>query len=379
MTRRPRRNHSPAFKAKVALAAIRGEQTLVELSQQFDVHANQIKQWKDQLLEGATGVFGDETKAEPAGPTVDVKTLHAKIGELTLENGFFIRCARQSGIAGRKEMIDREHKLPVVRQAKLLGFSRGSVYYLPRPVSDGDLALMRRIDELHLDYPFAGSRMLQGLLRGEGLETGRLHVATLMKKMGIEAIYRRPNTSKPAPGHKIYPYLLRKLAVTRPNQVWAMDLTYIPMARGFVYLCAVVDWFSRRVLSWRLSITMEAAFCIEAVEEALARYGKPEIFNTDQGSQFTSIDFTAVLKKAEIAISMDGKGAWRDNVFVERLWRSIKYEEVYLHAYKTVSEARVGIGRYLTFYNGRRPHSSLDRQTPDQAYFNALTPMMVAA
>ncbi|TRA95355.1 IS3 family transposase [Rhizobium rhizogenes] len=379
MTRRPRRNHSPAFKAKVALAAIRGEQTLVELSQQFDVHANQIKQWKDQLLEGATGVFGDETKAEPADPTVDVKTLHAKIGELTLENGFFSRSARQGGIAGRKEMIDREHKLSLVRQAKLLGFSRGSVYYLPRPVSDGDLALMRRIDELHLDYPFAGSRMLQGLLRGEGLETGRLHVATLMKKMGIEAIYRRPNTSKPAPGHKIYPYLLRKLAVTRPNQVWAMDLTYIPMARGFVYLCAVVDWFSRRVLSWRLSITMEAAFCIEAVEEALARYGKPEIFNTDQGSQFTSIDFTAVLKKAEIAISMDGKGAWRDNVFVERLWRSIKYEEVYLHAYKTVSEARAGIGRYLNFYNTRRPHSSLDRQTPDQAYFNALAPMMVAA
>ncbi|MCI1003121.1 MULTISPECIES: IS3 family transposase [Ochrobactrum] len=379
MTRRPRRNHSPAFKAKVALAAIRGEQTLVELSQQFDVHANQIKQWKEQLLEGATGVFGDETKVEPAGPTVDVKTLHAKIGELTLENGFFVRCARQGGIAGRKEMIDRNHKLSVVRQAKLLGFSRGSVYYSPRPVSNVDLALMRRIDELHLDYPFAGSRMLQGLLRGEGLEVGRLHVATLMKKMGIEAIYRRPNTSKPAPGHKVYPYLLRKLAVTRPNQVWAMDMSYIPMARGFVYLCAVVDWFSRRVLSWRLSITMEADFCIEAVEEALARYGKPDIFNTDQGSQFTSIDFTAVLKKAEIAISMDGKGAWRDNVFVERLWRSIKYEEVYLHAYKTVSEARAGIGRYLTFYNSRRPHSSLDRQTPDQAYFNALTPMMVAA
>ncbi|WP_139316484.1 IS3 family transposase [Pseudochrobactrum sp. B5] len=379
MTRRPRRNHSPAFKAKVALAAIRGEQTLVELSQQFDVHANQIKQWKDQLLEGATGVFGDETKAEPAGPTVDVKTLHAKIGELTLENGFFIRCAQQGGIAGRKEMIDRTHKLSVTRQAKLLGFSRSSVYYSPRPVSDGDLALMRRIDELHLEYPFAGSRMLRGLLKGEGLEVGRLHVATLMKKMSIEAIYRRPNTSKPAPGHKIYPYLLRKLAVTRPNQVWTMDITYIPMARGFVYLCAVVDWFSRRVLSWRLSITMEADFCIEAVEEALARYGKPDIFNTDQGSQFTSIDFTNVLKKAEIAISMDGKGAWRDNVFVERLWRSIKYEEVYLHAYKTVSEARTGIGRYLKFYNSRRPHSSLDRQTPDQVYFNELTPMMVAA
>ncbi len=227
-------------------------------------------------------------------------------------------------------MIDREHELSVTRQAKLLGFSRGTVYYLPRPVSDGDLALMRRIDELHLDYPFAGGRMLQGLLRGEGPEAGRLHVATLMKKMGIEAIYRRPNASKPAPGHKIYPYLLRKLAATRPNQVRAMAITYVPMARGFVYLCAVVDWFSRRVLSWRLSITMEANFCIEAVEEALVRSGKPEIFNTDQGSQFTSTDFTAVLKKAEIAISMDGKGAWRDNVFVERLWRSIKYEEVYL-------------------------------------------------
>ncbi|MBK3745159.1 IS3 family transposase [Paraburkholderia aspalathi] len=377
MTRRPRRNHSPAFKAKVALAAIRGEQTLVELSQQFDVHANQIKQWKDRLLEGATDVFGDEAKA--AGPIIDVKTLHAKIGELTLENGFFVRCARQGGIAGRKEMIDREHKLSVARQAKLLGFSRGSVYYSPRPVSDGDLALMRRIDELHLEYPFAGSRMLQWLMKGEGLQTGRLHVATLMKKMGIKAIYRRPNTSKPAPGHKIYPYLLRKMAVTRPNQVWAMDLTYIPMARGFVYLCAVVDWFSRRVLSWWLSITMEAAFCIDAVEEALIRYGKPDIFNTDQGSQFTSLNFAAVLKKAEIAISMDGRGAWRDNVFVERLWRSIKYEEVYLHAYKTVSEARAGIGRYLNFYNTRRPHSSLGRKTPDQAYFNALAPMMVAA
>jgi putative transposase len=199
-----------------------------------------------------------------------------------------------------------------------------------------------------------------------------------MKRMGIEALYRKPNTSKPAPGHQVYPYLLRKLPITRPNQVWAMDITYIPMARGFVYLAAVVDWFSRRVLSWRLSITLEAAFCIEALEEALARYGRPEIFNTDQGSQFTSHDFTSVLLKNEIAISMDGKGAWRDNVFVERLWRSIKYEEVYLRAYDSVAEARTSIGRYLTFYNGRRPHSSLDRRTPDQAYFTPL-PQLAAA
>ena len=275
-------------------------------------------------------------------------------------------------------MIDRSHGLPVTRQAMALGISRGSVYYQPRPVSAGDLAIMRRIDELHLDYPFAGSRMLRDLLRSEDVEVGRQHVATLMKRMGIEAIYRRPNTSKPEPGHKIYPYLLRKLEVCRPNQVWAMDITYIPMARGFVYLAAVIDWFSRKVLSHRVSITMETGFCIEALEEALARHGKPDIFNTDQGSQFTSAAFTGVLIENGIAISMDGKGRWRDNVFVERLWRSVKYEEVYLKAYETVSEARASIGRYFVFFNSQRPHSSLDRLTPDQVHSNR-TPIPVAA
>jgi putative transposase len=274
-------------------------------------------------------------------------------------------------------MIDRSHDLPVARQARELEISRGSVYDRPRPVSSADLALMRRIDELHLEFPFAGSRMLRDLLAGEGIAVGRLHVATLMKRMAIEALYRRPNTSKPALGHKVYPYLLRKLPVTRPNHVWAMDITYIPMARGFVYLAAVVDWFSRRVLAWRMSITLHADFCIEALEEALARFGKPEIFNTDQGSQFTSIDFRGVLLANEVKISMDGKGAWRDNVFVERLWKSIKYEEVYLRAYETVSQARASIGRYLNFYNGRRPHSRLGRKTPDQAYFNQ--PLLAAA
>jgi putative transposase len=275
-------------------------------------------------------------------------------------------------------MIDRSHDLPVARQAQELGISRGSVYYLPRPVSAADLAIMRRIDELHLDYPFAGSRMLRDLLRQEGIEIGRQHVATLMKKMAIEAVYRRPSTSKPAPEHKVYPYLLRKLPIVRPNQVWATDISYVPMARGFVYLVAIVDWFSRKVLAWRLSITMEADFCVEALEEALARYGKPEIFNTDQGSQFTSMAFTSVLHREEIAISMDGRGAWRDNVIVERLWRSVKYEEVYLHAYAAVSEARASIGRYLAFYNAKRPHSSLGAKTPDQAYFDNL-PMALAA
>jgi putative transposase len=267
-------------------------------------------------------------------------------------------------------MIDRSHELPLTRQAQVLGLSRGSLYYQPRPVSAADLAVMRRIDELHLDYPFAGSRMLRDLLRGEGVAIGRQHVITLMRRMAIEAIWRRPNTSKPAPGHKIYPYLLRDFVVDRPNQVWAMDITYIPMKRGFVYLAAVVDWHTRRVLSWRVSITMEADFCIEAVKEALALYGKPEIFNTDQGSQFTSQPFTGLLIDNAIAISMDGKGSWRDNVFVERLWRSVKYEEVYLRAYDTVAQARASLGRYLDFYNAKRPHSSLGARTPDQAYFN---------
>jgi putative transposase len=220
--------------------------------------------------------------------------------------------------------------------------------------------------------------MLRDLLRGEGIAIGRARVVTMMKRIGIEAIYRRPNTSKPAPGHKIYPYLLRGLTVARANQVWAMDITYIPMARGFVYLAAVVDWFSRRVLSWRVSITMEVAFCLEAVAEALARHGRPEMFNTDQGSQFTSADFTGLLLDNAIAISMDGKGSWRDNVFVERLWRSIKYEEVYLRAYDSVGAARASIGRYLDFYNRKRPHSSLDARTPDRAYFDHL-PQVAAA
>lgn len=269
-------------------------------------------------------------------------------------------------------MINRECQLSLTRQAKLLGISRGTIYYLPKPATADDLKLMRRIDELHLEFPFAGSRMLRDLLNREGHCVGRKRVRTLMRRMGVEALYRKPNTSKRGKGHKIYPYLLRGLTINKPNQVWAMDITYIPMAKGFIYLCAVVDWASRKVLSHRVSITMETDFCLEALEEALGTHGKPETFNTDQGSQFTSEAFTSVLKREDIRISMDGKGCWRDNVFVERVWRSIKYEEVYLHAYASVSEAKSGIARYIELYNTRRPHSKLDRQTPDEFYCNRL-------
>jgi putative transposase len=269
-------------------------------------------------------------------------------------------------------LIDRNHPLPISCQVKAVGISRGSVYYLPRPVSEYDLKLMRQIDRLHLEYPFAGSRMLRDLMRQDDFRVGRKHVATLMKRMGVEALYRKPRTTIPGIGHKVYPYLLRNLKIDRPNQVWAMDITYIPMARGFVYLAAVVDWHTRRTLSWKVSITMDVHFCLEAVEEAISRYGTPEVMNTDQGSQFTSQAFVGLLKDYDIQISMDGKGSWRDNVFIERLWRSVKYEDIYLRAYDSVSAVRTGLNRYFNFYNSRRPHSSLDGQTPDQVYFNAL-------
>jgi putative transposase len=276
-------------------------------------------------------------------------------------------------------MIDRTHELPVKRQAELVGISRGTVYYHPEPISDADLRLMRRIDELHLELPFAGSRMLRDLLNAEGFEVGRRHVATLMRRMGVEAIYRKPNTSKKHPKHPVFPYLLRGMTIERANQVWAMDITYIPMARGFVFLTAVLDWHSRRVLAHRLSITMEADFCVEALAEAIARHGKPEIMNTDQGSQFTGTEFIGELQKHGIAVSMDGRGQWRDNVFVERLWKSVKYEDVYLKAYESVSDARSGISRYIDFYNSRRPHRAHDGRTPDMVYFAALPAIEDAA
>jgi putative transposase len=276
-------------------------------------------------------------------------------------------------------MIDRNHKLPVTQQAKLLKVSRGSVYYLPKPVSADDLALMRRIDELHLKHPFMGTRMLRDQLTREGIHVGRRHIGTLMRRMGIEALAPQPGTSKATPGNKIYPYLLRKLPIVRANQVWALDTTYIPMARGFVYLTAVVDVASRRVLTHKVAITLEACHAVEIIEEAFARFGLPEIVNTDQGSQFTASDFTDAVLNKGCKLSMDGRGAWRDNVFVERVWRSAKYERIYLRAYDDVAAARADIAQYFDWYNTERPHSSLDRITPKQTYLNLLPTLAEAA
>ena len=271
-------------------------------------------------------------------------------------------------------MINRTHALPVVRQCQLLQLARSTAYYQPTPVSGTKLALMRRLDELHLLHPFAGARMLRDLLRQEGQAIGRRQVATLMRRMGLEALYRKPHLSHRHPAHRIYPYLLRDLEISRSNHVWAADITYIPMARGFVYLFAVLDWASRRVLAWRLSNTLTTDFCLDAVQEAITRYGTPTIFNTDQGCQFTSQEFTGLLKHHGIQISMDGKGRALDNVFTERLWRTIKYEEVYLRDYATPREARQGLSAYMMFYNEERPHQALQYRTPAETYFGSVAP-----
>ena len=276
-------------------------------------------------------------------------------------------------------MIDRDHQLPVTRQAQLLGMSRGAVYYLPRPTSAADLALMLKLDKLHLEHPFMGARMLRDQLGREGLHVGRRHIRTLMLRMGIEALAPQPGTSKRAPGHKLYPYLLRKLAITRANQVWALDTTYIAMAWGFVYLTAVVDVASRRVLTHKVAITLETCHARKIIEEAFARYGRPEIVNTAQGSQFTATEFIRVVLDAGCKLSMDGRGAWRDNVFVERVWRSVQYERVYLKAYDSVNAARADIADYFDWYNMARPHSSLERISPEQAYLDLLPKLAEAA
>ncbi|MDC0660914.1 IS3 family transposase [Leisingera sp. SS27] len=365
-----RKNHSPEFKAKVALEALKGERTVAELASQFGVHPTMIHSWKRALLEGASGVFERGGKKTPEIDEEQVKELHAKIGELAVANDFLFTKAQAVDQQVRRKMIEPANaNLPIGKQCKLLSIPRSSFYYQPKGETALNLALMRLIDEQFLETPFFGVRQMTWHLRNEGHLVNAKRIRRLMRLMGLMPIYQKPNTSKAAKGHKTYPYLLRGLRVDRPNQVWAADITYLPMRRGFLYLVAIMDWHTRKVLAWRISNTLEADFCVEALNEAIHRFGPPEIMNTDQGSQFTSFAWTDRLRRSGVRISMDGKGRFLDNIFVERLWRSLKYECVYLHAWETGSEAKVGVGKWVEFYNRKRPHSALGGKPPAVVYW----------
>nr|WP_287259476.1 IS3 family transposase [Thioclava sp.] len=364
-----RKNHSPEFKAKVALEALKGEQTVAELASRFGVHPTMIHSWKRALLEGASGVFERGGKKAPEIDEEQVRELHAKIGELAVANDFLSRKLKPDRQVRRKMVEPSNPDLPIGKQCKLLSISRSSFYYTPKGETAMNLALMRQIDEQFLETPFFGVRQMTWHLRNEGHLVNEKRIRRLMRLMGLMPIYQKPNTSKAAKGHKTYPYLLRGLRVTRPNQVWAADITYLPMRRGFLYLVAIMDWHTRKVLAWRISNTLEADFCVEALNEAIHRFGPPEIMNTDQGSQFTSFAWTDRLRRSGVRISMDGKGRFLDNIFVERLWRSLKYECVYLHAWETGSDAKAGVGKWIEFYNRKRPHSALGGKPPAVVYW----------
>nr|WP_223229254.1 IS3 family transposase [Shimia marina] len=364
-----RKNHSPGFKAKVALEALKGEQTVAELASRFGVHPTMIHSWKRALLEGASGVFERGGKKAPEIDEEQVKELHAKIGELAVANDFLARKAQALGREVRRGMIEPGNPgLSIGKQCKLLSISRSSFYYTPKGETALNLMLMRQIDEQFLETPFLGVRQMTWHLRNEGHLVNEKRISRLMRLMGLMPIYQKPNTSKAAKGHKTYPYLLRGLRVIRPNQVWAADITYLPMRKGFLYLVAIMDWHTRKVLAWRISNTLEADFCVEALNEAIHRFGPPEIMNTDQGSQFTSFAWTDRLRRSGVRISMDGKGRFLDNIFVERFWRSLKYECVYLHAWETGSEVKTGVGKWIGFYNRKRPHSALGGKPPAVVY-----------
>ena len=368
-----RRRFSGELKAKVALEALRGDRTLQEIASQHQVHPNQVGAWMRQAMEGLVEVFSKGTERRVRDHESEVRDLHAKIGGADRGAGFFVTrvrsMSRSMSRSERRAMIVRDHPaLSLSRQCRLLSLGRSSLYYEPKGESAGTLALMRRIDELFLKYPFYGARRMALHLRREGVRIGRRRAARLMRLMGLQAIYRAPRTSDPHPEHRVWPYLLRGLAIERPNHVWCADITYIPVNRGFLYLVAVMDWASRYVLAWRLSNTLDASFCTDTLDEALGRYGRPEIFNTDQGSQFTSLAFTGRLQAAGIRISMDGRGRCMDNIFIERLWRSLKYEAVYLHEIADGFQARRLIRDWVRFYNLERPHAALDGRTPAEAY-----------
>ena len=373
-----RKKHSIDFKAKVALAALREDGTVGELSSRYGVHASMIHAWKKVAVEGVPTLFSRGQSAALCAVEDEAKlaSLYAKIGELTVErDSIFSQKAGCLSRTVRLSLVDRsDPDLSILARCRLLNVARSTLYYRASPVSDEDLRAMRWLDEQYLTTPFYGTRRMVAVMRRDGFEINRKRVKRLMRVMGIEAIYRKPNTSRKHPAHAVYPYLLRGLTIDRPNQVWCADITYVPMAKGFVYLVAVMDWFSRRVLAWRVSTGMESDFCVDALKEAMETYGRPEIFNTDQGVQFTSADFLTELRPQQVRISMDGKGRYLDNIFIERLWRSLKYEEVFIKAYASVAEARRGMGTWLTFYNDERPHQSHGYRTPCEVFSGEAAP-----
>ncbi|WP_420634322.1 IS3 family transposase [Candidatus Palauibacter sp.] len=365
-----RRRFTPEFKARVALEALREHDSVQAIARRHELHPNQVSTWKRQLLEGLPEVFaGGAGRKLAKEHEAKVRDLHAKIGELTVERDFFRRGAQALSRAERGRMIERDGPLSLSRQCALLAVSRSSLYYRPKGESAENLALMRRMDELHMAYPFYGSRQLVRHLRREGVAAGRHRIRRLMRLMGVEATYRRPRTSVASPEHRVFPYLLRGLAISRADHVWCADITYVPVTQGFFYLVAVMDWATRHVLAWRLSNTMDASFCVEALDDALG-WRAPEILNTDQGAQFTSEAFADRVLGAGAAFSMDGRGRFLDNIFIERLWRSLKYEAVYLHELRDGLDAERIIGSWFDFYNEVRPHSSLGGRTPGEAYRN---------
>jgi len=363
--------HPPVFKAKVALEALKEEKTSAEIASQYQVHPSQIRAWKAEALKGLEVIFADQRRHQDEDKDQLIQELYRQIGQLKVELDW-LKKNLDFSTEHKKELIDKEHPMiSITRQAELLAISRSTVYYQPR-VNSQDLRLMQLIDEQYTKTPFYGSRRLAKELAHQGHQVNRKRVKRLMRIMGLEAIYPKPNLSRRHPEHTIYPYLLRGVAITRPNQVWGADITYIRLQQGWVYLVAIMDWYSRYVLTWEVSTSLDGDFCVISLWKAL-QYGIPEIFNTDQGVQFTATEFTGILKEQGIKISMDGRGRAMDNVFTERLWRSLKYEEVYLHDYTSVSEARQAIGKYFEFYNQERVHQSLNYLTPKEIYLNLKT------
>ncbi|WP_418134135.1 IS3 family transposase [Acidihalobacter ferrooxydans] len=368
--RKKRKVYSPEFKAKVGIEALKGIKTVNEIGQEYGVHPVQVGQWKKAIQEQASRLFEGKRGPKPVVEHQQPDKLYSEIGKLKMELDWLKKKFRNQPAMKRRHWIEPNTAIALTRQCELASVTRSTVYaqHEPKEVDEAEQRLCRLLDEEYTRHPFYGSRRMVVFLKGEGHPVNRKRVQRLMRLMGLAAMAPGPHTSQPHPQHKVYPYRLRGLAITRPNQVWSTDITYVRLAHGFAYLVAVIDWYSRRVLSWRVSNTLDTGFCIDCLEEALRCDGKPEIFNSDQGAQFTSTAFTDVLKREGIRISMDGRGRALDNIFVERLWRSVKHEDIYLKGYDALGELTLGLTDYFMFYNAERPHQSLAYQTPDRVY-----------